>query len=72
MTRPSPPAVITAPNPSACNWKRHSPPRETFSECRKNLFALAENVTYGVYSAYVLIAAHDLRHPWQVESALRT
>jgi hypothetical protein len=32
----------------------------------------AENVKYSVYSAFVLIAAHNRRHLWQAENALRT
>ncbi len=31
----------------------------------------ARNVKYSVYSAFVLIAAHNRRHLWQAENALR-
>lgn len=31
----------------------------------------AQNVKYNVYSAFVLIAAHNRRHLWQAENALR-
>jgi len=31
----------------------------------------AQNVKYSVYSAFVLIAAHNRRHLWQAENALR-
>lgn len=32
----------------------------------------AKNVKYSVYSAFVLIAAHNRRHLWQAERALKT
>jgi DinB superfamily len=32
----------------------------------------AENMQYSVYSAFVLIAAHNRRHLWQAENALKS
>lgn len=37
----------------------------------KILSPFARNMKYSVYSAFVLIAAHNRRHLWQAENALR-